>query len=164
MRFFLANDSRVSDGFEKITDFAEGQDLCNFSISIGDHAQTVVSCEPQQYLARVRADVTPVSRYPGASDKVNTNRFVGQTKFVQQVRIVDIPESVIYCGVFLLQRIEFVFSFPFKSLQQVAGRKDPALMERIQHHFVIGEKKRVPHIKEKRLDRHASSVSRGKTL
>jgi len=132
------------------------ENVGNLSIGVGNHCQSVFRSQTEKYLACVRPDITPIRGNTRAGNEFVTDRFIGYRQPVEQLRVVDLPETVVHRGIVFLQSVELVLGLPLDFVKKFIRREDSPLMQRTQHRLAVGEQESVANVEKKRLDRHES--------
>src|SRR5947209_15800845 len=96
MRLFLAHDSRVGNTFKTVSDSASREHLPNFPVRIRNDSEPIALRQSLEHLARVRTYLAPVRRYARERNQLRMQDFIGEAKLVQQMRVVNMPESMVH--------------------------------------------------------------------
>src|SRR5437667_1779459 len=160
MRFFLTYNSRVGDAFKAVSDSASREHLRNFPVRIRNDSEPIALRQSLERLARVRTYLAPVRRHACERNQLGMQDFIGEAQLVQQMRVVNVPESMVHRCV-LLKRIEFALRLAFNFHQKIEGRKYLSFVQWPQYDCMIQEQQRISNVKKDGLKGHVFSVSWG---
>src|ERR1700693_4488261 len=148
MRLFMSYQARICDVQETVRYLKTFQKNSNLTVGIGNDSDPVSLSNPLENFACARTYRSPIGRNSRGSDQSVADSVRWQTKIFEQMRVEEMPESLVHRTPLLQDGVELFFCPALNAVQLLWARHDVALVKWSAYSLPIGKEKGVADVEE----------------